>query len=44
MNKKHWNTVAAQGDVNMTFFLQLIDHSYDLVKSGLPKREREKLS
>ena len=44
MNKKHWNTIAANSDVEMKFFLKLIDHSYELVKSGLPKREREKLS
>lgn len=44
MNKKHWNTVSAKSDVDGKLFLKLIDHSYDLVKSGLPKREREKLS
>ncbi len=44
MSKKHWNTVAAESDVDMTLFFKLIDHSYDLVKLGLPKREREKLS
>jgi predicted DNA-binding protein (MmcQ/YjbR family) len=43
MNKKHWNTVSALGDVNDGLFFRLIDHSYDLVKLSLPKREREKL-
>ncbi len=43
MNKKHWNTVAAASDVPDTLFVQLIDHSYELVKSSLPKKEREKL-
>jgi predicted DNA-binding protein (MmcQ/YjbR family) len=43
MNKKHWNTVSVGGDVPAHLFLQLIDHSYELVKSSLPKKEREKL-
>jgi predicted DNA-binding protein (MmcQ/YjbR family) len=43
MNKKHWNTVLAHGDVPYDLFVALIDHSYDLVKASLPKREREKL-
>lgn len=43
MSKKHWNTVAAASDVPDALFIQLIDHSYELVKSSLPKKEREKL-
>ena len=43
MNKKHWNTMAADGDVPHSLFIELIDHSYELVKSSLPKKEREKL-
>lgn len=43
MNKKHWNTVSAFSDVDDSLFLRLIDHSYDLIKSSLPKKEREKL-
>ena len=43
MNKKHWNTVSAQKDVDDALFFKLIDHSYDLIKSSLPKKEREKL-
>jgi predicted DNA-binding protein (MmcQ/YjbR family) len=43
MNKKHWNTVATDSDVPDTLFFQLIDHSYELVKLSLPKKEREKL-
>ncbi|MFM7727093.1 MAG: MmcQ/YjbR family DNA-binding protein [Flavobacteriales bacterium] len=43
MNKKHWNTVSTHGDVPIDLFLQLVDHSYELVKSSLPKKEREKL-
>ena len=43
MNKKHWNTISANSDVNDELFRELIDHSYELVKSRLPKKEREKL-
>jgi predicted DNA-binding protein (MmcQ/YjbR family) len=43
MNKKHWNTVAAASDVDQAMFIRLIDHSYELIKSSLPKKEREKL-
>jgi len=44
MNKKHWNTVSAWSDVDDDLFCRLIDHSYELVKASLPKKEREKLS
>lgn len=43
MNKKHWNTVAVESDVPDSLFFQLIDHSYELVKLSLPKKDREKL-
>ena len=43
MNKAHWNTVKVDGDVNGRMLQELIDHSYELIVSSLPKREREKL-
>jgi len=44
MNKKHWNTIHLnQGDVSMALVLELIDHSYDLVVQGLPKKLRDTL-
>ena len=43
MNKKHWNTVSSDGSISLNLFLELIDHSYDLVVSGLPKKDRAKL-
>ena len=36
MNKKHWNTVLAQG-LKSSLIKELIDHSYELVQ---PKRKR----
>lgn len=43
MNKKHWNTVSTDGSVPLALFKELIDHSYDLVVNGLPKKDRAKL-
>lgn len=43
MNKKHWNTVMADGSVPDRLVYTLTDHSYELVVKGLPKKEREKL-
>jgi len=40
MNKKHWNTVNVGGDVNDTLLKELIDHSYELIYSKLPKKEK----
>jgi predicted DNA-binding protein (MmcQ/YjbR family) len=43
MNKKHWNTIETSGDVPRKVLLELVDHSYDLVFSSLPKKQRESL-
>lgn len=43
MNKKHWNTVRYDGSLSRELFTELIDHSYDMVVSGLPKRLRDRL-
>jgi predicted DNA-binding protein (MmcQ/YjbR family) len=43
MNKKHWNTVTIQGDVDDKLLFALIDHSYESVISGLTKKQREEL-
>ena len=37
MNKKHWNTVVLDGAISRNLLTELIDHSYNLVYSGLPK-------
>ncbi len=44
MSKKHWNTVKTDGSVPFDLLQSLIDESYDLVVSGLPKKERSKLN
>lgn len=43
MNKKHWNTVTCDGSLSKSAILEQIDHSYELVVSGLSKRVREEL-
>ncbi len=43
MNKKHWNTVKTDGSVPFGLVQNLIDESYDLVVSSLPKNVRSKL-
>ena len=44
MNKKHWNTVLMDGTLGDKLLIELIDHSYDLIIAGLPKKSREELS
>ena len=43
MNKRHWNTVTADGDLPDQLVRELIEDSYDLVVAGLPKAERLRL-
>ena len=40
MNKVHWNSIAANSDVPDKLFLELIDHSYELIVKSLPKKDR----
>ncbi len=45
MNKKHWNTInIASGELSPALIRELIDHSYDMVVKGLPKKKREELN
>lgn len=41
LNKKHWNTVIADGSLPITDLKAMIDHSYNLVLKGLTKAARE---
>ncbi|MEP7265524.1 MAG: MmcQ/YjbR family DNA-binding protein [Bacteroidota bacterium] len=38
MNKKYWNTIVINESLNDKFIQSLIDHSYEQVVDGLPKR------
>ncbi|GAA3817939.1 MmcQ/YjbR family DNA-binding protein [Streptomyces phyllanthi] len=43
MNKRHWNTVTADGALPDRLVRELIEDSYDLVVAGLPRAERLRL-
>ena len=43
MDKKHWNSVYLDADIPIALLLELIDHSYDLVRSSLPKKIKNEL-
>ena len=44
MNKKHWNTITVDGSVSDKQLHEWITDSYNLVVSGLPKIQQEKLA
>jgi predicted DNA-binding protein (MmcQ/YjbR family) len=43
LNKRHWNTITLDGSLPDQLVRDLIEDSYDLVVSALPKRLREQL-
>lgn len=43
MNKTHWNTVVLDGFLPNSLIFGLIDHSYNLVLQGLPKKLKKDL-
>ncbi|MEV0121541.1 MmcQ/YjbR family DNA-binding protein [Streptomyces sp. NPDC050703] len=43
MNKRHWNTVTADGALPERQLRELIEDSYDLVVAGLPRARRLRL-
>jgi predicted DNA-binding protein (MmcQ/YjbR family) len=43
LNKRHWNTVTLDDSIPDQLVRDLIEDSYDLVVSGLPKHRREQL-
>ncbi len=44
MNKTHWNTIHLEGGLPVKLVKSLIDHSYQLVVSALPVKDRQSLS
>ena len=44
LNKRHWNTIELDGEIEDEEIHAWIDHSYELVVSGLGKTEREALA
>ena len=43
LNKRHWNTVTLGGDFPDQLVRDMIEDSYDLIVSALPRRVREEL-
>jgi predicted DNA-binding protein (MmcQ/YjbR family) len=43
LNKKHWNTIVATGQLSEQEIFDLINHSYDLVVAGLTEAEQSTL-
>jgi len=43
MNKKLWNTVKMDGNLTDKQLIEMIDHSYEQVFKGLPKKAQEVL-
>jgi predicted DNA-binding protein (MmcQ/YjbR family) len=43
LNKRHWNTVELDGTVEDDELREMVDHSYELVVSRLPRSQRARL-
>jgi predicted DNA-binding protein (MmcQ/YjbR family) len=43
LNKRHWNTLTLDGSLPDRVVRDLVEDSYDLIVSALPKRVREEL-
>jgi predicted DNA-binding protein (MmcQ/YjbR family) len=43
LNKRHWNTITLDGTLGDQLVRDLVEDSYDLVVSALPKRVRDQL-
>ena len=43
MNKKHWNTVMLERNLQDSLIAEMINHSYDLVLASLPLKVQEEV-
>jgi predicted DNA-binding protein (MmcQ/YjbR family) len=43
LDKRHWNTVVVDGSVPDQFLRDMVEDSYDLVVSAMPKRVQREL-
>jgi len=43
LNKRHWNTITLDGSLPDQLVRDMVEDSYDLVVSALPRRVREQL-
>ena len=40
MSKKHWNTIVVDQRITNDFFIELVNHSYDLVVKKMTKKDK----
>jgi predicted DNA-binding protein (MmcQ/YjbR family) len=40
MSKKHWNTIMVDHRISDKLFIELVNHSYDLVVSKMTKKDK----
>lgn len=43
MNKTHWNSIKADGDISDDMLKDLMDKSYELVLGGLSKKKQKEI-
>lgn len=43
MNKVHWNSIKADGDISDEFLKDLLDKSYELVLKGFSKKKQDEI-
>ena len=43
MNKRHWNMIYLDGELNDNQIMEMVNHSYELVVKGIKKSERLKI-
>jgi predicted DNA-binding protein (MmcQ/YjbR family) len=43
MNKKHWNTVMLERNLQDSLIVEMINHSYELVLASLPRKVKEEV-
>ncbi|MCR5204712.1 MAG: MmcQ/YjbR family DNA-binding protein [Lachnospiraceae bacterium] len=43
MNKVHWNSVKANGDVPDDLLMDMLDHAYQIVFDGLSKKKQKEI-
>jgi predicted DNA-binding protein (MmcQ/YjbR family) len=43
LNKRHWNTIVCDGSLSDQMVLDMLEDSYDLVVSAMPRKTRERL-
>ena len=43
MNKTHWNSVKADGDIPNELLMDMLDKSYNLVLNGFSKKKQAEI-